>query len=422
MEAVRRSRRVAFALVAMLAAVVIAACGSSSNNSGSGGGASSTGSAGASTSASGSSTSSGGGGSGTPITIGVQFGVTGVDSAFDSIYNDATKLVFGQVKSINGHPLKVVYADDASDAGTAVAVTRKFISENHVSALYGPAFTDSTLATAHVADAEKIPLYTPGSISPLLTAPFQKYVFAPQFTSNNVADGIAALANSMHAKKVGLLEEDDDYGKAALSGASAALKKYGLKVNTVEQISATATDATSQMLAFKNAGDQVVLLGVTAPPMEATLNAEIHTATFIPVITFAGSTTALDTLAKSAKSIKYYALTPLGCNLGAACTKSFLAAWNKAYPSTPAIVWAGQAYAAAQAFLAGLKHATSYDASGVVSGLENMPAFKSRLLPCPIKFSSSSHLGTKCTSFYGITDGKVSFFGPTLDHNDLAKG
>ena len=404
-----RSRRIALALLAVLTAVALAACGgsSSSNGSGSNGGGSSP---------------SSGGGSGKPITVGVQFGITGVDSAFDSIYNDATKLVFDKVKSINGHPLKVAYEDDASDAGTAVAVTRKFISDDHVNALYGPAFTDSTLATAHVADAEKVPLYTPGSISPLLTTPFQKYVFAPQFSSNDVADGIAALANSMHAKKIGLLEESDDYGKAALSGAQAALKRYGLKVNTVEQISATATDATNQVLAFKHAGDQVILLGVTSPPMQATLNAEIHTATFIPVVTFAGSTTALDSLAKSNKQLKYYALTPLACNLGAACSKSFVTQWDKAYPSTPAIVWAGQAYAAAQAFIAGLKQATSDTPVGITAGLENMPAFKSTILPCPIKFSSTSHLGTKCTSFYGITGGKISFFGATLSNNRLSQG
>ncbi len=387
-------RRVCAVVALVAISAVVAACGSSSS-------------------------SGGGGGSGSPITVGVQFGLTGVDSAFDSIYNDATKLAFSSVKTINGHPLHVIYSDDASDAGTAVAVTRKYVSDSHVAVLYGPAFTDSTLATAHVADAVKVPLYTPGSISPLLTKPFQKYVFAPQFTSDDVADGIAALANSMHVHKVGLLEESDAYGSAALAGANAALAKYGLKVNTVQQISATATNATSQVLAFKNAGDQVVLLGVTAPPMAATLNAEIHLGTFIPVITFAGSTTALDQLAKSSPQIKYYALTPLACNLGSACTESFLTAWNKAYPGTPAIVWAGQAYAAAQAFLAGLKDSTSTSPSGIVNGLQQMPAFHSSLLPCTIKFSSSSHLGTTCTSFYGITGGKVSFFGATLNHNTL---
>jgi branched-chain amino acid transport system substrate-binding protein len=410
-----RSRRIASASLAVLTAATLAACGSSSN--GSSNASSSSGSSGSASSGSSSS-----GGSGSPITVGVQFGITGVDSAFDSIYNDATKLAFDQVKTINGHPFKAIYEDDASDAGTAVSVTRKFITEDHVNALYGPAFTDSTLATAHVADAEKVPLYTPGSISPLLTKPFQKYVFAPQFSSDDVADGIAALANSMHAKKIGLLEENDDYGQAALAGAQAALKKYGLKVNTVQQISATATDATSQVLAFKQAGDQVIMLGVTSPPMEATLNAEIHTGTYIPVVTFAGSTTALDTLAKSNKNIKYYALTPLGCSLGASCTKTFLTAWNKAYPSTPAISWAGQAYAAAQAFINGLKHATSYSPDGIVTGLENMGAYKNEIMPCPIKFSSTSHLGTTCTSFYGITGGKISFFGATLDHNTLNQG
>ncbi len=358
-------------------------------------------------------------GSKSPIVVGVQFGLTGVDAAFDSIYNDAAKLVFNQVKSINGHPVKFLYSDDASDAGTAVAVTRKYISDDHVAVLYGPAFTDSTLATAHLADSEKVPLYTPGSISPNLTQPFQKYVFAPQFSANDVAQGIAAMAKSMHVKKIGLLEEDDDYGQAALSGANAALKKDGLKVNTVEQISASATDATSQVLAFKQAGDQLILLGVTVPPMAATLDAETHQGIHIPLITFAGSTSALDKAAESDSKIKYYALTPLGCNLGASCTHTFLSQWKKAYPSTPAIVWAGQAYAAAEAFVAGLKSAKSYTPDGIVAGLQGMGSFHSSLLPCPIKFTSSSHLGTTCTSFYGITGGKVSFFGATLAQNKL---
>lgn len=398
----RRPPHLLLAAIGIAMALTAAGCGSTNSAKSSTG---STGSTGAT--------------SKTPIVVGVQFALTGADAAFSTYYNQAAKIVFSGVHTLAGHPVRFVYADDASDPATAVSVTRKFVEQNHVNVLYGPSFTDTTLAVAKIASSTKVPLYSPGSISPQLTSPLQKDVFAAQFSSVDVAHGIAALVNSMHANKVGLLEESDSYGQAALSSAKSALAKYGLTVNTVQTISDSATDATSQLQAFASAGDNVVLLGVTAPPMAAALSAEIHLGSYIPLITFAGSTSALDKTAESNKKIRYYALTPLACNLGASCSSSFMATWKKHYPSTPPIVWAAQAYAAAKAFVADLGKITSTSGSGIVSGFQKAPKYTSPLLACGIVFSASSHKGTDCTDFYGITGGKVSFFGPTLNKNSL---
>lgn len=362
------------------------------------------------------------GGSGT-ITIGVQFGVTGADAAFDAVYQDAAKLAFAGIakNGVNGHAVHLIYSDDASDPATAVTVARKYITQDKASILYGPAFTPTALSTMQVANATKVPFYTPGSINPQLTKPFNKYTFAPSFSSDDVAGGIAKLANSMGIKKVGLLEETDSYGEAALTGAKAALATYGLSVDATAKISADATDATSQLQSLKDAGAQVVLLGVTAPPMAAVLNAEIHQATYLPLITFAGSSTSLDQLAESDPRIRYYALTPLACPVGAACTADFMKQWTAQHPGDQPIVWTVQAYAAAKAFVAGLRHAKDYSPQGVITALETMGPFKTPELPCPISFSTTSHKGTSCTNFYGITGGKVSFFGNDLQRNQLGQ-
>lgn len=365
--------------------------------------------------------SSGGSSAGGSIKIGVQFGITGDDAAFDAVYQNAAKLAFAGIpkSGINGHPVTVQYSDDASDPATAVTVARKYITQEKVSVLYGPAFTPTALSTMQVAKATKVPFYTPGSINPKLTTPFNKYTFAPAFSSNDVADGIAKLVDSMGVKKVGMLQESDAYGDAALSGARASLAKYNLKVDATAKIAANATDATSQILSLKNAGVGVILLGVTAPPMAAAINAEIHHGAYLPLITFAGSNGSLDQLAKSDPKLKYYALTPLACMVGASCTSDFTKAWKAAYPGNTPIVWTVQAYAAAKAFIAGLQNAKDTKPAGLITGLETMAPFKTPELPCPIEFSATSHKGNSCTNFYGITGGKVTFFGGDLRKNQL---
>ncbi|QRP47119.1 ABC transporter substrate-binding protein [Amycolatopsis sp. FDAARGOS 1241] len=361
------------------------------------------------------------GSSGDGLKIGVQFGLTGADAAFDAVYQDSAKLAFADLakNGVNGHSVELLYADDASDPATAVTVARKYITQDKVSVLYGPAFTPTALSTMQVASSTKTPFYTPGSINPQLTTPLNKYTFAPAFSSNDVATGIAKLVHSMGAKKVGMMVESDAYGDAALSGAKAALAKYGLNVDATEKIAANATDATSQVQGLKDAGVDAVLLGITAPPMAAVINAEIHQATYLPMVTFAGSNTSLDQLAKSDPKVRYYALTPLACPVGDPCTADFMKAWKAEHPGTEPIVWTVQAYAAAKAFVAGLQNAKDTTPEGLITGLETMKPFKTPELPCPIAFSASSHKGNSCTNFYGISGGKVSFFGSDTTQNQL---
>lgn len=398
----RAARWTAIPLAAALVVGGAAACGGQAGAAGGSGGAA--------------------GGSGGTLTVGVQFGLTGADAAFDAVYQNSAKIVFNPVAQSGIKGTKVVfdYADDASDPATAVSLARQDVAQDHASVLYGPAFTPTALSTKQTADSLKVPFYTPGSINPGLTTPLDPYTFAPAFSSNDVADGIAKLANSLGVKKVGMLEESDSYGQAALQSAQTALAKYGLKVNATQEIASDATDATSQIRALQSAGVGIILLGVTAPPMTAALNAEISSGFYAPMVTFAGSDSALDKLASSDPKIKYYALTPLACPLGDPCTADFMKAWKAAYPGQTPIVWTAQAYAAAKAFIAGLQNAPALTPAGIAKGLETMQPYSTPELPCPIQFSAQSHKGNSCTNFYGITGGKLSFFGSVATNNQLA--
>ena len=357
------------------------------------------------------------------LRVGVQFGLTGVNASFDSVYDNAAKIAFAEAEEngINGKPVTFHYADDASDPATAVSVARKFVSQDQVQAMYGPGFTPTSLSTMEVASSSKVPFYTPGSINPKLTEPLNEYVFSSNFSSNDVADGIAKLADSMGAKRIGMLAENDAYGDAAVEGAEASLAEYGLKIDATQKISANATDATTQMRELQAANVDLVLLGVTAPAIAAALNAQIDQQIYLPMATFAGSNESLDTLASSDPRIQYYALTPLACPVGDDCTADFLTAWEAAYPDQEPIVWSVQAYASAKAFLAGLANAEDFTPDGIVAGLQTMEPYETPELPCPIQFSPDSHKGTSCTNFYEITGGEVAFFGNDVRRNELTK-
>jgi branched-chain amino acid transport system substrate-binding protein len=395
----QRRRLFGVSLLAVLA-VGLAACGSSGSSSASGGGK-------------------------PQIVIGGIFELSGPDAAFGAGNYQAAKLAIQNVNAaggIDGKPVKMIVSDDQSDPATAVAAVRRDVSSDHVSVILGPVFSPVALAVAKAAQALKVVFYTPGSAAQQLTQPYQKYVFAPNQTQAVGSQGIAKLVHSMSLQKIGFLEETDSYGQETLAPLKSSLGQYGLSIANVQTIAADATDATSQMVAFKRAGDQAVIIAVTTSPAIASVKAEAQQNISIPLFAYGGgSSPAIDSIVEADKALSYYAISPLGCPVGASCTDSVLAAFKSKFNVSDPNEFTVAGYEYSRALLNGIKHAPNATANGIVQGLETMGPYTSPVLAFPVTFTSSSHLGIRQTYLYGIKGGKLNFFGNDITQNRLTK-
>jgi branched-chain amino acid transport system substrate-binding protein len=370
----------------------------------------------------GSSSSSSSGGGKSQIVIGGIFELSGPDAVFGQGNLQGAKLAISDINKaggINGKPVKMLVTDDQSDPATAVAAVRKDVSSNHVSVILGPVFSPVALAVAKAAQSLKVVFYTPGSAAQQLTQPYQKYVFAPNQTQAVGSTAIAKLIHSMSLKKVGFLEETDSYGEETLPSIKSSLAQYGLSINKTETIANDATDATSQMIAFKKAGDDAVVIAVTTAPAIASLKAESQQKIGIPLFAYGGgSAPAIDSLAEGDPSLSYYADSPLACYVTGSCAQSAVAAFKSQFNVASPNEFTVAGYVYDLALFTGIKHASSDTADGIVKGLETMGPYHNTVLAFPVTFTGTSHLGIRQTYLYGIKGGKLYFFGNDIAQNN----
>lgn len=368
----------------------------------------------------------GGGGSpsvsATPIKIGGVFSLTGsVAQIVTGYYHDA-QLVFDDVNAhggINGHKLDVSYEDDASDPATGVLVTRKLIDQNGDRILFGGVFTNVALAMVGISDQNNVLFYNPGSTATGLTNPLHKYVFSAAQTADVSSKAIADFIVSMSAKRVGVIAEADAYGDQSVTGITAQLSQRGLKIDSKASIAATAVDATSQVLQMKHDNVDVIVLAVTNNPGVVVIKAMVQQKVGIPIISYGGGIgPAIDSLLTSSAPIEYYVVTDLACPLNGACAQNYVTAYKSRFQDQPT-VQSAQGYFATLAFVEALKHAKSYTPDGIKEALETSPPFTNELSPVPIAFSSSNHLGTNAQFLQGYKDGKLYFFGASIQKNQL---
>ncbi|MDO8211101.1 ABC transporter substrate-binding protein [Conexibacter sp. CPCC 206217] len=382
------------------------ACGSSSDSESSG---------------SGSTSSSGGTGGSDPIKVAGIFDVTGTNAGFGAVYVDATRLAFDEVNAaggINGHKLEMSMLDTATDPATATQAARRAVTRDGVRLLFGGVYDPPALAVADVAESTDALFYSPASVAPRLTTPTRRNIFAVDPTTAVQTDNMAALMQSMGARKVGLIKQTDGYGDETETDLEPQLERDGMTLAATAGIAADATDATNQVLAMQKAGVDAIAIGVAIPPSVAIIKAMAQQGVRIPVVAVGGGLSdPADRLLTSSAPIEYYAVSPLACPLGVGgCGTDFIRAYEARFNERP-IVWAAQGYVAALAFANALRNAKDYSPQGVSDALETTAGYTNPLLPGAVRFTPDQHLGVQTVYLQGYRDGRASFFGNDVNDN-----
>ncbi len=154
------------------------------------------------------------------ILIGEYASMTGNTSAFGTSSDKGLQLAFEQINAaggVLGKKIKVILADDRSDANEANTAVQKLINGDGVVAVIGEVASKRSLAGASVCEKYKVPMLSPASTNPAVTVDngrTKPYVFRICFTDEFQGRINGRFAAEQGWKKIAMLTNvEEDYSK-----------------------------------------------------------------------------------------------------------------------------------------------------------------------------------------------------------------
>ena len=208
------------------------------------------------------------------ITIGGTFPLTGTASLYGTIpatmkayfsYVNATKGPDGK-RGIGGRQIKWIYYDDGYNPANSVQLTRKLVQQDKVFAVVGSLGTEVNLAIRPYLNAVKVPHMFVASGAETFAQEYKKYPWTtawfPDYVSEGLIYGRHIRQNSPNAK-IGVIYQNDDYGKNLLYGLKVGLGRSKGNVVSEQAFEVTSPSPASQIARLRGSGATILVIILT---------------------------------------------------------------------------------------------------------------------------------------------------------------
>jgi ABC-type branched-subunit amino acid transport system substrate-binding protein len=193
------------------------------------------------------------------ILIGGTFPLSGFASPYGTI-PQAEKAYFDWFNahsSVHGRKINFKFLDDAFDPSQTVPLTRQLVEQDHVFAIFNSLGTAPQLAVRGYLNQRKVPQVLVATGDSYWGAQYKQYPWTigwqPDYPGEGKIYGLYIRAHVPNAK-IGVLMQNDAYGKNYLAGLRTGLGKKKNQIVSVQPFDVTAPDVTQQMIALKNSG------------------------------------------------------------------------------------------------------------------------------------------------------------------------
>jgi branched-chain amino acid transport system substrate-binding protein len=215
-----------------------------------------------------------GAGSGTPgvtpteIVIGGTIPVTGVASAYKTVGLGAA-YYFKYVNAhggVNHRKIRYIIKDDQYDPNQTMQKTRELVEQDHVFAIFNSLGTEHNLATRPYLNALGVPQLFVGSGATTWGKDYKQYKWTIGYQPNYRAEGTIYgryVAKNNPKARIGVLYQDDDYGKDLLKGLQNGLGRKAKLIVAKQSYDVTGGDVRSQVARLKAAKANTLMLFAT---------------------------------------------------------------------------------------------------------------------------------------------------------------
>jgi branched-chain amino acid transport system substrate-binding protein len=203
------------------------------------------------------------------ILVGTTTPLSGAASGYAPVSKGATAY-FQYVNSkggVNGRTITYRVYDDAYDPAKAVPLVRQLITQDNVFAIFNELGTPVNLATRDYINQQKVPDLFVATGSSHWGADYKQYPWTIGYQPDYVSEGkiyAKDILKSHPSAKIGILYQNDDYGKDYVNGLRAGLGEKAISmVIDAETYEANAADVSSQVASIKAKGADLFYIVAT---------------------------------------------------------------------------------------------------------------------------------------------------------------
>lgn len=200
----------------------------------------------------------------TEIKIGQTIAYSGPASAYGQLGRaEAAYFKFLNDKGgINGRKINFISVDDSYSPPKAVEMTRKLVEQDEVALMFGMLGTPLNTATRPYLNQQKVPqLFIAAGSATFASGDKFPWTIGWQPTLAGEAHFYAKAILASHPNaKIGVLYQDDDFGKELLAGLKDGLAGKDSAIVATESFQATDPTVDSQLIALKGKGADTLML------------------------------------------------------------------------------------------------------------------------------------------------------------------
>lgn len=202
-----------------------------------------------------------------PYVIGAIFSTSGDNAPLGVPERDTVEMLAKQVNArggISGHPVKVVFYDDAGKPDQAATACQDLLANKSVIAIIGPTLTGPSLAIATMCQDAKMPLVSCAA-SIKIVEPVKPYVFKTAQTDSLAVAKLIDYMKKVKITKVGFINDSNAFGASGREQWERLSKAAGIKTVALESFNTADTDMTAQLTKIRAANPQAVVCWGTNP-------------------------------------------------------------------------------------------------------------------------------------------------------------
>lgn len=232
---------------------------------------------------------------------------------------------------VKGRKLELISIDDGYEPNKSIEATKKLLDEDKVFALVGPVGTPTSAATQPIALQQGVPFIGPFTGAEFLRSgnPFQPNVVNVRASYfQETEEMVERLVKDRGISRIGILYQDDAFGRAGLAGVQKAIAKRNMTLASEGTFERNTTAVKGALLSImKGKPEAVIMVGPYKPCAEfIKLARQMKLDAVFVNISFVGSNSLAAELGKAGNGVVITQVVPFPNDDKVALVKNYQAA------------------------------------------------------------------------------------------------
>ncbi len=300
---------------------------------------------------------------------------------------------------VNGRKIRHVVKDDGYKVDETVRMTKELIEKDAALALIGFAGTGNVgeLLKQKILENAGIALVAPYTGGEILRTPFNPNIFHIRASYADETEGIVNQLVQLNMKRIGVMYQDDPFGKAGLAGVEAALKKRGLELVVTGAYEKNTDNVADAVKAIAKANPQAVVM-ISVNKSAAAFSKEIRAVSTVAQLVNISVVNPKEIVrligAENARGIGMAQVMPYPLASSIPIVKDYQQALKKYAPGVEFSYTSFEEFVGAKVLVEGLRRAgKNLTRQSVIQGLESMNSFDTGGFT--VRFSPTNRIGSR---------------------------